>query len=64
MKVGFETKGLARKIEKIPAVYKTIIILVLVAVVLAGFLYFIAKPQWEERTRLQKEYSESAARVE
>ena len=57
MKVGFETKGLARKIEKIPAVYKTIIILLLVAVVLAGFIYFTAKPQWEERTRLQKEYS-------
>jgi type IV pilus assembly protein PilO len=58
MKVGFETKGLARKIEKIPAVYKTIIILVIVAVVLASFLYFIAKPQWEIRTQLQKEYSE------
>jgi type IV pilus assembly protein PilO len=57
MKVGFETKGLARKIEKIPAVYKTIIILVLVAVVLTSFLYFVAKPQWEERTQLQKEYS-------
>jgi len=57
MKVGLETKGLARKIEKIPAVYKTIIILLLVAVVLAGFIYFAAKPLWEERTRLEKEYS-------
>ena len=57
MKVGLETKGLARKLEKIPAVYKTIIILLLVAVVLAGLIYFAAKPQWEERTRLQKEYS-------
>ena len=57
MKVGFETKGLIRKIEKIPAIYKTIIILVLVAAVLAGLIYFIAKPQWEERKQLQKEYS-------
>jgi type IV pilus assembly protein PilO len=58
MKVGFEPKGLIRRIEKIPAVYKTIIILALVAVVLASFIYFIAKPQWEVRTQLQKEYSE------
>jgi type IV pilus assembly protein PilO len=58
MKVGFETKGLVRKIEKIPALYKSIIILVLVAIVLAGLVYFAAKPQWEERTRLQKEYSD------
>jgi type IV pilus assembly protein PilO len=58
MKVGFEPKGLIRKIEKIPALYKTIIILVLVALVLAAFIYFIAKPQWELRTQLQKEYSQ------
>jgi type IV pilus assembly protein PilO len=58
MKVGFETKGLVRKIEKIPALYKSIIILVLVAMVLAAFLYFIAQPQWETRTQLQKEYSD------
>jgi type IV pilus assembly protein PilO len=58
MKVGFETKGLVRKIEKIPALYKSIIILVLVAIVLTGLFYFIAKPQWEDRARLQKDYSE------
>jgi type IV pilus assembly protein PilO len=58
MKVGFETKGLTRKIEKIPAVYKTIIILVIVALVLVSFLYFVAKPQWEIRTQLQKDYSQ------
>jgi type IV pilus assembly protein PilO len=58
MKVGFETKGLVRKIEKIPALYKSIIILVIVAIILIGLLYFAAKPQWEERTRLQNEYSD------
>jgi type IV pilus assembly protein PilO len=58
MKVGFETKGIARKIEKIPAIYKTIIILVLVAAVLGSFIYFIARPKWENRTRLQTEYSQ------
>jgi type IV pilus assembly protein PilO len=57
MKAGFETRGLVRRIEKIPALYKTIIILVFVVIVLAGLIYFAAKPQWEERTRLEKEYS-------
>jgi type IV pilus assembly protein PilO len=64
MKVGFETKGLVRRIEKIPALYKSIIILILVAVVLAGLIYFVAKPQWEERTRLQKEYGEKQAELD
>jgi type IV pilus assembly protein PilO len=58
MKAGFETKGLIRRIEKIPALYKTIITLILATAVLAGLLYFVAKPQWEVRTQLQKEYSE------
>jgi type IV pilus assembly protein PilO len=58
MKVGFETKGLVRKIEKIPAIYKTIIILIIVAAVLAGLVYFFAKPQWEAREQLKKEYGE------
>jgi type IV pilus assembly protein PilO len=58
MKVGLDTKGLLRKIEKIPAVYKTIIILVLVAVALAGLFYFAAKPKWEERAKLQKDYGD------
>jgi type IV pilus assembly protein PilO len=57
MKVGFETKGLARKIEKIPAIYKTIIVLVIAIVLLLCFIYFLAKPQWETREQLQKEYS-------
>jgi type IV pilus assembly protein PilO len=64
MKVGFEPKGMIRKIEKIPAVYKTIIILALVALVLASFIYFIAKPQWEIRTQLQKEYSQLQQELE
>jgi len=57
MKVGFETKGLIRKIEKIPAIYKTIIVLVIAVVLLVCFIYFLAKPQWEERERLQNEYT-------
>jgi type IV pilus assembly protein PilO len=56
MKVGFDTKGLVRKIEKIPAMYKTIVILILIGAVLAGLIYFIAVPQWEERDKLVKEY--------
>jgi len=63
MKVGLDTKGLVRKIEKIPAVYKSIIILVLVAVALAGLFYFVAKPKWEERTKLQKDYSDLRAEL-
>jgi type IV pilus assembly protein PilO len=59
MKVGFETKGLVRRIEKIPAAYKTIIILIVVAVVLAGLIYFLAKPQWETIAQLKKEYAQS-----
>lgn len=58
MKVGFETKGLIRKIEKIPAIYKTIVVLIIAVVLLACFIYFLAKPQWEAREQLQKEYSE------
>ncbi len=58
MKVGFETKGLIRKIEKIPAIYKTIIVLAIAVILLACFIYFLAKPQWEAREQLQKEYSE------
>lgn len=57
MKAGFETKGLIRKIEKIPAIYKTIFILVLALVVLACLIYFIAKPKWEEMKQLDSDYS-------
>jgi type IV pilus assembly protein PilO len=63
MKVGLDTKGLVRRIEKIPAAYKSIIILILVAVALAGLFYFAAKPKWEERTKLQKDYSELRAEL-
>ena len=58
MKVGLDTKGLVRKIEKIPVLYKTIIILIVVAVVLAGLIYFVAEPQWETKKQLQNEYSQ------
>ena len=58
MKIGFKTKGLSRKLEKIPAIYKTIITLVLAALVLAALFYVFAKPKWEEREQLKKEYSQ------
>lgn len=57
MKIGFETKGLIRNIEKIPAIYKTIIVLAIAIALLSCFIYFLAKPQWETREQLQKEYS-------
>ena len=56
MKAGFETKGLLRKIEKIPAQYKTIFILVLSLLTLACLVYFIAKPKWEEMKKLDSDY--------
>ena len=56
MKVGFETKGLVRKIEKIPALHKTITIIIIIVLVLATLIYFLAKPQWETQKKLQNEY--------
>jgi type IV pilus assembly protein PilO len=58
MKVGFETKGLVRRIEKIPAIYKTVVILVLIVAILAGLIYFFAMPEWDTRDKLIKEYDE------
>ncbi len=57
MKVGFETKGFIRKVEKIPSLYKAIIVLVIALLLLTAFIYFLAKPQWEAREELQREYT-------
>ncbi|HVN96337.1 MAG TPA: type 4a pilus biogenesis protein PilO [Syntrophorhabdaceae bacterium] len=58
MKVGFESKGLVRKIEKIPSIYKAIATIILVCVIAAGLVYFIMLPQLETRNKLTKEYGD------
>ena len=58
MKIGFETKGLLRRIEKIPQIYKAIATLVLVAATVAALVYFVMMPQLEAKAKLDKEYSE------
>ncbi len=58
MKAGFDTKGLTRKIEKVPAKYKTIIILLIALVALACLIYFVARPKWEEIKRLESDYNQ------
>ncbi len=63
MKAGFNTKGLARKIEKIPAKYKTIIVLVIALVALFCLVYFMAKPKWEEIKQLESDYNQKQTQL-
>lgn len=59
MKVGIQLKGLVKKIEKIPQVYKAIFMVVLVLIAVGLLVYFIAKPQWETRDKLVQENNEA-----
>ncbi len=63
MKAGFNTKGLAKKIEKIPAKYKTIIVLVIALIALACLIYFVAKPKWEEMKQLESDYNQKQTQL-
>ena len=58
MKLGLDTKGVARRIERIPSIYKTIIVLVIAVLLLVALIYLFAKPQWEESEKLQKEQAQ------
>jgi type IV pilus assembly protein PilO len=55
MKAALNLKKLVKKIEKIPQSYKAIFMLVLVIIVVGLLVYFVSKPQWETRDKLQKE---------
>ena len=58
MNLGFDPKNIGRKIEKIPQLYKAIIMLVLVFLLICGLVYFIAVPRWEEEEKLIKKNDE------
>ncbi len=58
MKIDIEPKGLVRKIEKIPQIYKALVIVVIVLAIVGALYYFIAVPQKEEREKLSKEQTE------
>jgi len=58
MKVGLDTKGFVRRIEKIPQIYKGIVTLILVALAIGALIYFVMMPQFETRDKLAKEFSE------
>ncbi len=58
MKAGLETRGLIRRIEKIPQIYKAVVTLILIGVIMGGLVYVIIMPQLETREKLAKEYSD------
>ncbi len=59
MKVGMQLKGLVKKIEKIPQIYKAICMVALVLIAVGALVYFVAKPQWETRDKLVQENNEA-----
>ncbi|MEN6615670.1 MAG: type 4a pilus biogenesis protein PilO [Syntrophorhabdus sp.] len=52
---GLDTKGLIKKIEKIPQKYILIVMVVLVVVVVGLLYYFLMIPQLEQKARVSKE---------
>lgn len=55
MKMGFQWKGLVRRIEKVPPLYKFIVMIIIVGAVLFALVQFARAPKIAERDKLVKE---------
>lgn len=58
MKLNLNTKGLGRKIAKIPRIYKLIFILVVNVLIFGLLYYFMITPQQETMSKLAGQYDE------
>lgn len=64
MNLGFDAKGLGKKIERIPQKYMLIIMIAVVFVIVGALYYFIMTPQLEKKAQVAKQAAELRTEVE